>query len=84
MLHSSICSSNPPSRRILASWTTGPSSNIWGRGYSSSLMSLDGLISLRNKIQSGSLIFDIRSKRGMRNVNTTIVVVIIPKFSLWF
>ncbi len=84
MLHSSICSSKPPSRRILASWITSPSSNIWGRGYSSSLRSLDGLVSLRNQIQSSSLIYNIWSKRGLRNVNKTIIVIIVPKFSLWF
>jgi hypothetical protein len=55
-----------------------------GRGYSSSLRSLDGLVSLRNKIWSSSLIYNIWSRRGLRNVNKTIVVVIIPKFSLWF
>jgi hypothetical protein len=47
-------------------------------------MSLDKLVSLRNEIWFSSLIFDIQSKRGMRNVNKTIVAVIIPKFSLWF
>jgi hypothetical protein len=84
MLHSSICSSNPPRRRILASQITSPSSNIRGRGYSSSLRSLDGLVSLRNKIWSSSLIYNVWSKRGLRNVNKTILVVIVPKFSLWF
>jgi hypothetical protein len=83
MFHLSISTTNPFGRRILASTPTIlPCTDIGCRRYCSSLRSIDRIISLRNDIWASSLIYYIRCRKRLWNMDK--LVVIVPELSLGF